>query len=212
MAVQNACRRGRLCRLPRHHGPPARAGGFSEHKTGERNMVGERDAISAPSEQDGLNSVSRVVDTGIRQGWTSVLFLALHSAARWFCTRRLRPLGRFVQVASRFLFGSDVDALADISPRAVIPHTVGIVIGATAVVEEGAIIMPNVVLGAKESAAGGRRHPHICKGALIGAGAVILGPVVIGEYARVGANSVVLQDVPPRATVVGIPAKQVQPE
>ncbi len=121
----------------------------------------------------------------------------------------LSPLGRIVQVAGRLVFASDVDAMARISLRAVVPHTVGIVIGETAVVEEGAVIMPNVVLGARESAADGRRHPHICRGALIGAGAVILGPATVGENARVGANSVVLQDVPPRITVAGNPARVV---
>lgn len=135
--------------------------------------------------------------------------MALHVAARWLCTHQLGFFGRLIQVGSRFLFSSDVDAMACISSQAVIPHTVGIVIGETAVVEKGAVIMPNVVLGAKDSALNGRRHPYICRGALIGAGAVILGPVTVGEYARVGANSVVLDDVAPGTTVVGVPAKQV---
>ncbi|NLZ06746.1 MAG: serine acetyltransferase [Phycisphaerae bacterium] len=148
--------------------------------------------------------------TGIRQGWTSRLFLTLHSVAHWLGGHGLKPLGRVVQVLSRFLYGSDIDAMACISRRAVIPHTVGIVIGETTIIDEAAVIMPNVVLGARQSDLDGRRHPHICRGALVGAGAVVLGPVTIGENAKIGANSVVLENVAPGTTVVGNPARQIE--
>ncbi len=103
--------------------------------------------------------------------------------------------------------GSDIDLNASLSPDMLIPHTIGVVIGATAIVERGVVLMPHVVLGAKSHAAKGRRHPHICEDAVVGAGAVLLGPITIGAGARVGANAVVVKDVAPGATVIGIPAR-----
>lgn len=102
--------------------------------------------------------------------------------------------------------GADIDIMASVSPRALIPHTIGIVIGESSIVEDHVILMPHVVLGARDSGAAGRRHPRVCQGAVIGAGAVLLGPVNIGRNAKVGANAVVLEDVSPDTTVVGNPA------
>ena len=147
---------------------------------------------------------------GVRLGWTSRTCLCLHSVAKWLCLHHLDLLGRLTQLANRVLTGADIDVHAQVSRKALIPHTTGIVIGETAIVEEGVILMPHVVLGAVDSSATGRRHPHICAHAVIGAGAVVLGPVVVGSGARLGANAVVVNDVAAGQTVVGVPARPCQ--
>ena len=139
-------------------------------------------------------------------GTISKVCLGLHGLAHELAERGFSSLARGIQVINRIVTGADIDARARISRMALIPHTVGIVVGETAIVETGVILMPHVVLGASEPNAQGRRHPHVSAGALIGAGAVLLGPIVIGRGARVGANAVVLHDVPAGVTVVGIPA------
>jgi serine O-acetyltransferase len=103
----------------------------------------------------------------------------------------------------------DIHPAARIGTGVFIDHATGIVIGETAVVDSDVSLLQGVTLGGtgKES---GDRHPKVRRGCLISAGAIILGNVTIGEYSRVGAGSVVLSDVPPHATVVGVPAKVVR--
>ncbi len=108
---------------------------------------------------------------------------------------------------NRVLTGADIDIQAVVSPTAIIPHTIGLVVGATAIVEDAVVLMPHVVLGALDSATQGRRHPHVLTGAFIGAGAKLLGPITVGRRAKVGANAVVCIDVPAGATVVGNPGR-----
>jgi len=145
--------------------------------------------------------------SGIHVGSTARMCLKLHALGRWFAIHRMGPLACATQMANRLVTGVDIDLDARVSPEAVIPHTIGVVIGATSIVDDGVVLMPHVVLGATQSNAAGRRHPHIEAGAVIGAGAVLLGPITIGRGAKVGANAVVVKDVPPGGTVVGVPAK-----
>lgn len=98
--------------------------------------------------------------------------------------------------------GSDIHKDAKIAPTVRFPHLCGIVIHRDAVIEDDCLIMQQVTLG--QTAATGA--PTICRGAYIGAGAKILGKINIGQKARIGANAVVLSDVPEKATAVGIPA------
>ena len=86
----------------------------------------------------------------------------------------------------------------------------GVVIGATAIVEEGVIIYHGVTLGGTGKDKSAKRHPTVKKGAIIGSGAKILGNITVGENAKIGANAVVLGDVPKGATAVGVPAKTVK--
>ncbi len=146
---------------------------------------------------------------GIESGATSRLCLKLHGWARWLDAHRLGSAGRMVQLINRIVTGADIDIAAQVSSHAVIPHTIGLVIGATSIVEQGAVLMPHVVLGATSHALEGRRHPHIGQNAVIGAGAKVLGPIIIGAGAKVGANAVVVKDVPDGVTVLGIPAKPI---
>ncbi len=102
--------------------------------------------------------------------------------------------------------GTDIHPAVSFGTGIFIDHAIGLVIGETAAVEDDVSLLHNVTLGATGNDRG-ERHPKVRRGAIIGAGATILGNVEIGAGARIGAGSVVLQAVPPDATVVGIPAR-----
>jgi len=100
----------------------------------------------------------------------------------------------------------DIHPAALIEPGVVIDHGFGVVIGETASVGRGSLIYQGVTLGAKKVTSG-KRHPIVGKNVMIGAGAKILGHIYIGDDSVIGANAVVLMDVPPKSLVVGVPAK-----
>jgi serine O-acetyltransferase len=135
--------------------------------------------------------------------------LVLHRLAHWLHTRLgLRLLARLVSQLSRFLTGVEIHPGAVIGRGVFIDHGMGVVIGETAVVGDDCTLFQGVTLGGtgKES---GKRHPTLGEGVVVGAGAKILGNLRIGSYARIGAGSVVVTDVPPDATVVGVPGRVV---
>jgi serine O-acetyltransferase len=121
----------------------------------------------------------------------------------------LRALARFVANIGRILTGIEIHPEAEIGERLFVDHGTGVVIGQTAVVGDDVTIYHGVTLGGvgRSDDRNGKRHPTIENGAIIGAGAQVLGGITIGENARVGANSVVINDVPARATALGIPAR-----
>lgn len=110
---------------------------------------------------------------------------------------------------ARFFTGVEIHPGAEIGRRVFIDHGMGVVIGQTAVVEEDVVLFHGVTLGGTGKDQG-KRHPTIKAGAMISAHAQILGPIVVGEGAKIGAAAVVLQSVPANATAVGIPAKIVR--
>jgi len=118
---------------------------------------------------------------------------------------RIPLLPRFLGQIVRWWTGIEIHPGAQIGRGVFIDHGMGVVIGETAIVKDNVTMYHGVTLGGtgKEK---GKRHPTVEKGAFIGAGAKILGNIVIGENAKVGAGSVVLKDVPSNSTVVGIPA------
>jgi serine O-acetyltransferase len=121
-----------------------------------------------------------------------------------------RFAGRFLSWLGRFLTNVDIHPGATIGRRFFIDHGAGVVIGETAEIGDDVTIYHGVTLGGV-SWSGGKRHPTLEDGVLVGAGAKILGPITVGAGARVGANSVVIEDVPPSMTVVGIPGRVVRP-
>lgn len=133
----------------------------------------------------------------------------LHRIAHWFYKKRLFTLARFISHLSRFLTGIEIHPGAKIGKRFFIDHGMGVVIGETAEIGNDVLIYQGVTLGGtgKEK---GKRHPTIEDGVVISADATILGPVKIGKNSRVGAGAVVINDVPPNSTVVGIPGKVVK--
>ena len=106
---------------------------------------------------------------------------------------------------------TDVHPAATIGRRVFIDHAIGVVIGATAVVEDDVLIYQGVTLGGV-SLDRGKRHPTIRSNAVIGSGAKVLGNIFIGKNSKVGANSVVVSDVPKNSTAVGVPAKVIKRE
>ena len=112
---------------------------------------------------------------------------------------------RFVSQVGRFMTGIEIHPGAKIGRRFFVDHGMGVVIGETAEVGDDVMLYHGVTLGGR-SMERVKRHPTVGDGVVIGAGARVLGPITLGEGAQVGANAVVVKDVPARATAVGIPA------
>ena len=130
----------------------------------------------------------------------------IHRLAHGLWRRRLFLLGRFVSHLGRFATGVEIHPGAQLGRRVIIDHGMGVVIGETAVLGDDAYLYHQVTLGTASNVKG-KRHPTVGRNVILGAGAKILGDIVIGDGARVGANAVVVADVQPGQTVVGIPAR-----
>ena len=140
--------------------------------------------------------------------YPGVLALGLHRVAHWLFEAELWFLARVVNHLSRFLTATDIHPGARIGEALFIDHGFS-VIGETSVIGDNVTIYQNVTLGGTNPANGiaGKRHPTIEDDVIIGSGAQVLGPITVGKGARIGANAVVTRDVPPGATMVGIPAR-----
>lgn len=163
---------------------------------------------------DYLDSVKER-DPAARSRWEVLTYpgawaLMFHRAAHWLYGGRLYFLARLLNHISRSATAIDIHPGAKIGRRFFIDHGFT-VIGETAEIEDDVTIYQNVTLGGTNpsNGVGGKRHPTVKSGAVIGSGAQVLGPIEVGEGARVGANAVVTRDVAPGATVVGIPARPV---
>ena len=132
--------------------------------------------------------------------------LAIHRVSHKLWLREHRLVARFLSHISRFFTGIEIHPGATIGRRVVIDHGMGVVIGETAEVGDDVLLYMGVVLGGT-TLAKVKRHPTLGKGVVIGSGAAVLGPVNLGDYAKVGAGAVVVRDVPPGATVVGVPGR-----
>jgi serine O-acetyltransferase len=128
-----------------------------------------------------------------------------HRAANLLWRARLRLPARILSQFARFLTGVDIHPGALLGRRLFIDHATGVVIGETAIVGSDVTIYQGVTLGGTGKGHG-KRHPTICDGVFIGNNANVLGNITVGQNSRVGAGSVVLSDVPPNSTVVGVPA------
>ena len=137
--------------------------------------------------------------------------LLVHRLAHWLWGVRLKWLARLVSHLGRWLTGIEIHPGALIGRRFFIDHGMGVVIGETAEIGEDCTLYHGVTLGGT-SWNKGKRHPTLGNGVVVGAGAKILGPILIGDDARVGSNAVVVKNVPPGATAIGIPARIVEKE
>ena len=135
--------------------------------------------------------------------------LRSHRRAHWFFEHNMKFIARWISQHSAHKTGIEIHPGATIGRRVCIDHGHGIVIGETCEIGNDVMIYQGVTLGGtgKDS---GKRHPTIKDGVMIGAGAKVLGPITIGEHAKVAAGAVVVKDVEPNATVVGIPGRVVR--
>jgi len=134
----------------------------------------------------------------------------LHRLAHLLWQHGLRFLGRLLSHLNRFLTGVEIHPGARIGRRCFIDHGMGVVIGETAEVGDDVLLYQGVVLGGTRMQKT-KRHPTVGNGVVIGAGAILLGPITVGDNARIGAGSVVVRSVPDGATVVGVPARMAGP-
>jgi serine O-acetyltransferase len=137
----------------------------------------------------------------------------LHAVMFYRCAHKLRgwrltSLSSLISYIGRIITGIEIHPGATIGRRFFIDHGTGVVIGETAEIGDDVTLYQGVTLGGT-SLEPGKRHPTVLDGAIVGAGAKVLGPITVGKNARVGSNAVVLKDVAENTTVVGIPAKPV---
>ncbi|CAH1904074.1 Serine acetyltransferase [Candidatus Nitrotoga sp. HW29] len=130
----------------------------------------------------------------------------VHRMAHWLWHAKLKWLARFLSHLGRFLTGIEIHPGATIGRRFFIDHGMGVVIGETAEIGDDCTLYHGVTLGGT-SWKEGKRHPTLGNGVVVGAGAKILGPITIGDGAKIGSNAVVVKNVPAGATAAGIPAR-----
>ena len=127
-----------------------------------------------------------------------------HRIAHWFWSHKLKLLARWLAQGNRFFTGIEIHPGAQIGRRFFIDHGMGVVIGETSEIKNDVTLYHGVTLGGV-SLEKGKRHPTIEDGVVIGAGAKVLGPITVGACSRIGANAVVVKDVPEDSVVVGVP-------
>ncbi|MBS3787540.1 serine O-acetyltransferase [Candidatus Bipolaricaulota bacterium] len=132
--------------------------------------------------------------------------LWIHRISNFFWRHHLKTLGRLTSHIARFLTGVEIHPGAEIGTGVFIDHGSGVVIGETAEIGDDVLLYQGVVLGgtSKDS---GKRHPTLENKVEVGAGGILLGPITVGQAARVGAGSVVTNSIPPGCTAVGVPAQ-----
>lgn len=154
-------------------------------------------------------------DPAARSRWDVLFYpgvwaLGFHRIAHWLWEGRLHFVARLINHLARFLTGIDIHPGATIGRHFFIDHGF-VVIGESAEIGDGVTMYQNSTLGGTNptSGVGGKRHPTLRDGVIISSGAQVLGPITVGDGAKVGANAVVTKDVAAGATVVGIPARPV---
>ena len=139
-----------------------------------------------------------------------------HRIANFFSKARFYLVARIISQFSRFITGIEIHPNANIGKNLFIDHGMGVVIGETSHIGDNVTIYHAVTLGGISPSIKSneqrdvKRHPTLKNNVVIGSGAQVLGPIIIGEHAKVGANAVVTHDVPPHAVMVGIPAKNIK--
>lgn len=127
-----------------------------------------------------------------------------HVINHWLWKKGLRGLARYLSQCARFWTGVEIHPGAQIGRRFFIDHAMGVIIGETTIIGDDCVLYQNVTLGGtgKES---GKRHPTLGNNVMVGVGAAVLGSITIGDNSKIGGGSVVVKDVPPNCTVVGVP-------
>jgi serine O-acetyltransferase len=163
--------------------------------------------IDAARERD--PSALGVGAIGLLAGWPGVQAVLAHRVAHALHTAGVPFLPRAIAYSARALTGIEIHHAAEVGEGLFIDHGSGVVIGETAIIGDGVTLYQGVTLGGTGFETG-KRHPTVQDNVTIGSGAKLLGPITIGHGAKIGANSVVITDVPPNSTVVGNPGHPVR--
>ena len=169
-----------------------------------------REDLFSPLAQDISNAVAK--DPAARSKievflcYPGIHAIIFYRFAHFLWLKKFFLTARFVSFIGRFFTGVDIHPAARIGRRLFIDHATGLVVGETAEIGDDVTLYHGVTLGGT-STQKGKRHPTLGNRVIVGAGAKVLGPVHIGNDARIGSNAVVLKDVPEKATAVGIPAR-----
>ena len=141
--------------------------------------------------------------------YSGVHALSWHRGAQFFYKIKLKLLARMISQFAKFLTGIEIHPAAKIEGGVFIDHGAGVVIGETTEIGDYCTLYQNVTLGGTGKDTG-KRHPTLGNNVLVGAGARVLGPMKIGDNSKIAANAVVLEEVPPNCTAVGVPARVVK--
>ena len=153
---------------------------------------------------------------GIILTYPGVKAIFFHRIANFFSKAGFALIARIVSQSSRFLTGIEIHPAAKIGENFFIDHGMGVVIGETAEIENNVTLYHSVTLGGISPSTnsgeqrGIKRHPTLKNNVVVGSGAQILGPIIVGEFAKIGSNAVVTRDVPEHAVMVGVPAKNIR--
>ena len=148
--------------------------------------------------------------------YPGVKAIFFHRIANFFSKARFTLIARIISQSSRFLTGIEIHPAAKIGKNFFIDHGMGVVIGETAEIEDNVTLYHSVTLGGISPSTnsgeqrGIKRHPTLKNNVVVGSGAQVLGPIIVGEFAKIGANAVVTRDVPEHAIMVGVPAKNIK--
>ena len=153
---------------------------------------------------------------GIILTYPGVKAIFFHRMANFFSKAGFALIARIISQFSRFLTGIEIHPAANIEKNLFIDHGMGVVIGETSEIEDNVTLYHSVTLGGISPSInsgeqrGVKRHPTLKNNVVVGSGAQILGPVIVGEFAKIGANAVVTRNVPEHAIMVGVPAKNIK--
>ena len=142
--------------------------------------------------------------------------IIFYKIAHFLWDIRLKFFARFLMQIARFLTGIEIHPAAKIGKNFFIDHGMGVVIGETSEIEDNVTLYHSVTLGGISPSInsgeqrGVKRHPTLKNNVVVGSGAQVLGPIIVGEFAKIGANAVVTRDVPEHAIMVGVPAKNIR--
>ena len=153
---------------------------------------------------------------GIILTYPGVKAIFFHRIANFFSKAKFALIARIISQSSRFLTGIEIHPAAKIGKNFFIDHGMGVVIGETSKIEDNVTLYHSVTLGGISPSInsgeqrGIKRHPTLKNNVVVGSGAQVLGPIIVGEFAKIGANAVVTRDVPEHAIMVGVPAKNIK--
>ena len=153
---------------------------------------------------------------GIILTYPGVKAIFFHRIANFFSKAGFALIARIISQSSRFLTGIEIHPAAKIGKNFFIDHGMGVVIGETSEIEDNVTLYHSVTLGGISPSTnsgeqrGIKRHPTLKNNVVVGSGAQVLGPIIVGEFAKIGANAVVTRDVPEHAIMVGVPAKNIK--